>query len=670
MNWKKFGCCENPFRGVFDERFVYPASNHQALFEQLLGSVPYSDGVSLLTAAPGLGKSMLLARLADRLRRSLLRVAVFPMPVTSIESLAAACAGLDKRGGGEASDPATVCRRQLLSSASERRWVLLFDEAQALTDEVFDFLVDLAVSPSVTEKPPSILLSGHPVLEDRIKAWSVARGIESLCAHYPLTPFPASEIAPLIHHRMRAVGCRRFDLLSPEVLDSLLHYSEGNPGRVLALLNLALFLAEEAGDAEISAESVEQAASAMLLVEDPKAESRVRSGPIRSVESTRDSDPLLGATQQLDQDAVVAPEAAAGGFESKDREDQSFPVGIEAPNPASVRLPRRPYWVHATAVVVLVSAVGLGLLGLDERKALIPETAPGTGTDPLLVVDDRNGSLSRIANQDDALSPAQTMNVGSMTVPPKLSSALLEQPKLDVVVEVVHISPASAAPVRPRKVLIMDAMPASPISNLPAPILAQPVGPDQMSIGPDQMEIADVVRPPLSSDQLVRAESLEVADVAALSVRDGEVRNEAKGLDERARRTSGMPANETSDDSGRLLSPKSLSPTKGRFSAGSTPADEGSADEERRFAATEVRLLLSLAETHRKADRLVAPRFDNALHAYRKVLQIDPGNQEARSGVQSIREKLQRFAEQERARGNVKGAKRQLKKLGLLEGLD
>ncbi|WP_242476788.1 hypothetical protein [Halochromatium glycolicum] len=151
-----------------------------------------------------------------------------------------------------------------------------------------------------------------------------------------------------------------------------------------------------------------------------------------------------------------------------------------------------------------------------------------------------------------------------------------------------------------------------------------------------QMATGEADRSP--SATVVGARPLEIADVAALTVSNIEAGNEA-----------GVSGDEPDDTSQPLSEPDT---------------------DEQILVSTEVRLLLSMAEAHLEADRLVAPRFNNALYAYRKVLRIDPGNQEVQSGLRAIRAKLRRFAKEERARGNELGAQRQLNKLSLLEGLE
>ena len=81
----------------------------------------------------------------------------------------------------------------------------------------------------------------------------------------------------------------------------------------------------------------------------------------------------------------------------------------------------------------------------------------------------------------------------------------------------------------------------------------------------------------------------------------------------------------------------------------------------------EISRLLALAQEHFKADRLVAPHFDNAFATYRKVLRADPGNPAAMAGIAALKSKLREYAQAEAALGDLAGARRQLDKIRMIE---
>ena len=70
-----------------------------------------------------------------------------------------------------------------------------------------------------------------------------------------------------------------------------------------------------------------------------------------------------------------------------------------------------------------------------------------------------------------------------------------------------------------------------------------------------------------------------------------------------------------------------------------------------------IHALLNLAQVQMENKKLTSPPSDNALDTYRMVLQLDPGNKAAASGVESIRVRYLIWAEQQAMAGNSGQAK-------------
>ncbi len=92
--------------------------------------------------------------------------------------------------------------------------------------------------------------------------------------------------------------------------------------------------------------------------------------------------------------------------------------------------------------------------------------------------------------------------------------------------------------------------------------------------------------------------------------------------------------------------------------------------DETEAASTEIAQLLAVADEHIRADRLMAPRFDNALAVYRKVLRADPENEDALAGIERIKAKLMRFAREAVARGDMDTAHNQINKVLVIDTED
>jgi hypothetical protein len=143
-----------------------------------------------------------------------------------------------------------------------------------------------------------------------------------------------------------------------------------------------------------------------------------------------------------------------------------------------------------------------------------------------------------------------------------------------------------------------------------------------------------------------------------------EIQESSVGLNSRLAATTDVTANENVPTTA-----VAVSSTASARAVASPEAQTDSAllgpDQPESLAAdeSETSRLLALAEDHVKADRLMAPRFDNALAVYRKILRANPENQAALDGLASIKEKILSYAKMEAERGDSAGALRQLKKM-------
>lgn len=80
--------------------------------------------------------------------------------------------------------------------------------------------------------------------------------------------------------------------------------------------------------------------------------------------------------------------------------------------------------------------------------------------------------------------------------------------------------------------------------------------------------------------------------------------------------------------------------------------------------------LLALAEAHLSADRLMAPKFNNALFIYQKILRLDAENADALAGIEKIKAKLMAFAADALAQNDLEMARSQLLKVLVIDPQD
>ena len=80
--------------------------------------------------------------------------------------------------------------------------------------------------------------------------------------------------------------------------------------------------------------------------------------------------------------------------------------------------------------------------------------------------------------------------------------------------------------------------------------------------------------------------------------------------------------------------------------------------------------LLTMADVHFNADRLMAPKFNNALFLYQKVLELSADNPDALAGIERIKAKLLGYASDALAKNDLETARSQLKKVLVIDPQD
>lgn len=558
--WKGLGCLEDPFRARFDERFVYLGNDQKRGFERLVQSVRAGDGLSLITGAAGSGKTTLLSRLAADLDTSTPLILFLATPPQTLASLVQECR--DQKGGAFASlpacsDPADELRTILSGFDPQALPLLLIDEAQSLADGVLGDLLRLTAPDKGAGtgggRLLQMVLAGDPSLVRRLQTEPVRSLSGPLGCHYRVPALPKPQVSALIRHRLRAAGCENCEPFADDAVARIADYANGVVGTVNNLCRLALFFSAKAGEAQVSVNSVDRGASAVLL-------SKPGTGfcaPSKSLEpaATRD---MAGGSGIGVADAQAGPLPVGTAARSVDRANSEqtsngHPQGAEVAavdrdlEPSSWGIhpsygrSHGPRWVRLVAAMSVLAATGT-LLAFHVSSLKHRESGPGT---------------DRVATT----LPSDT---------------------------------APLAPVTAEPVYAVD---------------SEPAGPDQ---SPGEMP-----------------EQVSTAEVSVSPSEDGE------------------PANDVRDREREQVPPVATALRVEKLMAGDAEIDS----------------LLAQAKAHFDADRLVAPRFDNALVVYRQILRVSPENPSALNGVAAVRARLFAYAQAESERGDSVSTRSLLQKI-------
>src|SRR5260370_22182438 len=170
MFLKFFGLREQPFGVTPDPRFSYLSHAHREALASVFYGIELGRGFMALLGMPGMGKTTLLFHLLEKFRGTARTAFLFQTQCTSREFMRFLLAEL----GYETGDHDFVrmhedFNRHLLQEARAGNLVIVgVDEAQNLDPSVLETIRRLAA----LETPPAQLLqrllTGHPLLADRL----------------------------------------------------------------------------------------------------------------------------------------------------------------------------------------------------------------------------------------------------------------------------------------------------------------------------------------------------------------------------------------------------------------------------------------------------------------------------------------------------------------------
>lgn len=259
------------FREVRNPAVLYRNASFRQAFDGL--SALASDGghgMGLLTAAPGLGKTMLRTALHSG-------AAAGPCCVVALES---GLLGFDdmllellsQLRGERVPSSELPGRYDRLAALKEmlgtqiaptgRHVLLLCDEAQQLDDAALDGIGALMNLTSERRALVVPVLVGQPALRQRLARLPLLR--QRVGAQYELRALERAECVEYVEHRLRTAGIETGSVLDPELVHALHAASRGVPRMINALCRQALGVAAERGLSRANAACLDRSCARLL----------------------------------------------------------------------------------------------------------------------------------------------------------------------------------------------------------------------------------------------------------------------------------------------------------------------------------------------------------------------------------------------------------------------
>src|SRR6202165_5347594 len=172
-----YGLSEQPFGVTPDPRFLYLGPKHrQALAALNYGTESNREFLTLI-AQPGMGKTSLLFNYLEGLRNKARTVFLFQTDGRSRDLMSYMLSDMGLDGTGKDLPEMHSILNQVLTEEmrSGRRFVLVIDEAQNLTERVLESVRLLSNFETPWMKLMQIILAGEPQLAERLAKPSMAQ---------------------------------------------------------------------------------------------------------------------------------------------------------------------------------------------------------------------------------------------------------------------------------------------------------------------------------------------------------------------------------------------------------------------------------------------------------------------------------------------------------------
>jgi general secretion pathway protein A len=263
-----FGFRESPFTTTPNSRLFYSNDLYQEALANLRYGIEWKKGLIVMTGEVGTGKTTLLTRTMRGLGAAVHPIFVSYDHLTSVELLRIIAQGMGLKY--DAHDRlATIeqLREQLIVKHKKAEIIaLLIDEAQNLSDEMFEDIRFLSNIETEREKLLQIVLTGQPELEVRLDQLHLRHIKQRIVVHCRLAALKSDEVGRYIDVRLREAGYQGEVLFGPDAIGRIALYSEGIPRLINIICDNALLIAYAQSKSRVTADMIQEVVRDLRLI--------------------------------------------------------------------------------------------------------------------------------------------------------------------------------------------------------------------------------------------------------------------------------------------------------------------------------------------------------------------------------------------------------------------
>jgi len=269
-----FGLNEQPFALTTDPRFLFMAASHKHAYQELLTGLRRREGLLLLTADTGMGKTTLCRAVIDALGPRTFSALILNPYMSDAEVVRVILRDFGlvsrddiRRGAfGRADMPQLLdTLEQFLRSLVPLNSyaVVVIDEAQSLPARVLDQIRQLLAFEQDGQRLLQIILVGQPGLIATLHSDAMRAVDERVSRRAMLGTLSPAEVDTYIQHRLFVAGSRDSVEFLPQSVQAIAELTRGVPRRVNLLCDRALEEGRVAGSNQIRPEMVHRAAKSL-----------------------------------------------------------------------------------------------------------------------------------------------------------------------------------------------------------------------------------------------------------------------------------------------------------------------------------------------------------------------------------------------------------------------
>lgn len=257
-----FGLHKRPFAATPDPECFVPVGDAQTVLDDLTQCVRDGRGIGVVSAAAGLGKTLLCRKLARDLESEWgvvwLPTCSFPSRRALLQSM------LYELGHPYARLSESEMRLALAESARGRRpnqrgVVILIDEAHQLNEKLLEELRGLTNHVDGGESLFHVVLSGQLELDELLAAPKVESFRQRIGCQTTIQPLTQSDSVEYLAHRLQWSGASLASVLSSDAARLIAHASDGSPRCLNQLADQSLLLGYVADQKPVGVDIVHQA---------------------------------------------------------------------------------------------------------------------------------------------------------------------------------------------------------------------------------------------------------------------------------------------------------------------------------------------------------------------------------------------------------------------------